>query len=124
MDRLIGRISRRHDRHERGAAIRMAQRERDGRHRACRAADDRDALKLQGVQEIGEGVGLIFRRWIVRKVDASGLWPDKVVTTVEPAGPLWEAEPEHQDYLERIPDGYTCHFVRPNWKLPRRTAAM
>ena len=53
-------------------------------------------------------------------VDASGLWPGKVVTEVTPAGPFWEAEPEHQDYLERYPGGYTCHFVRPNWKLPRR----
>lgn len=53
-------------------------------------------------------------------VDASGLWPDRVVTEIEPAGPFWEAEPEHQDYLERIPNGYTCHFIRPNWKLPKR----
>jgi peptide-methionine (S)-S-oxide reductase len=58
----------------------------------------------------------------IADVDASGLWPGKVVTTVEPAGEFWEAEPEHQDYLERIPQGYTCHFVRPNWKLPRRAA--
>lgn len=55
-------------------------------------------------------------------VDASGLWPAKVVTEVEPVGDFWEAEPEHQDYLERKPDGYTCHFARPNWKLPRRAA--
>ncbi len=53
-------------------------------------------------------------------VDASGLWPGKVVTEIAPAGPFWEAEPEHQDYLERIPNGYTCHFVRPGWKLPQR----
>jgi thioredoxin reductase (NADPH) len=53
----------------------------------------------------------------------SGLWPDKVVTEVEPAGPFWEAEPEHQDYLQHYPNGYTCHYVRPNWKLPRRQAA-
>lgn len=59
----------------------------------------------------------------IADVNASGLWPGKVVTTVEPAGDFWEAEPEHQDYLERIPNGYTCHFVRPNWKLPRRSAA-
>jgi peptide-methionine (S)-S-oxide reductase len=51
-------------------------------------------------------------------VNASGLWPGKVVTEVEPAGDFWEAEAEHQDYLERIPNGYTCHFVRPDWKLP------
>lgn len=56
-------------------------------------------------------------------VEASGLWPGKVVTQVEPVGPFWEAEPEHQDYLERIPNGYTCHFVRPNWKLPHRAEA-
>ena len=56
----------------------------------------------------------------IADVDASGLWPGKVVTEVSPAGPFWEAEPEHQDYLERYPDGYTCHFVRPGWKLPRR----
>ena len=55
-------------------------------------------------------------------MEASGLWPGKVVTEVTPAGPFWEAEPEHQDYLERIPNGYTCHFVRPNWVLPRRGA--
>ncbi|MBC7461592.1 MAG: peptide-methionine (S)-S-oxide reductase MsrA [Thermoleophilia bacterium] len=56
----------------------------------------------------------------IADVDASGLWPGEVVTEVEPAGEFWEAEPEHQDYLERIPNGYTCHFVRPNWKLPHR----
>ena len=56
----------------------------------------------------------------IADVDASGLWPGKVVTEVTPAGAFWEAEPEHQDYLERIPNGYTCHFVRPNWKLPHR----
>ena len=59
----------------------------------------------------------------IADVDASGLWPGKVVTTVEPAGPFWEAEPEHQDYLERIPNGYTCHFPRPGWKLPQRAQA-
>ena len=59
----------------------------------------------------------------IADVDASGLWPGKVVTEVSPIGPFWEAEPDHQDYLERIPNGYTCHFVRPNWKLPRRAQA-
>ena len=58
----------------------------------------------------------------IADVDASGLWPGKVVTEVAPAGPFWEAEPEHQDYLQRKPNGYTCHFVRPNWQLPRRAA--
>ena len=56
----------------------------------------------------------------IADVDASGLWPGKVVTEVAPAGPFWEAEPEHQDYLQRIPNGYTCHFARPGWKLPVR----
>ena len=56
----------------------------------------------------------------IADVDASGLWPGKVVTDVEPVGDFWEAEPEHQDYLERIPHGYTCHFPRPNWVLPKR----
>jgi peptide-methionine (S)-S-oxide reductase len=56
----------------------------------------------------------------IADVDASELWPGDVVTEVAPAGDFWQAEPEHQDYLERVPDGYTCHFVRPNWKLPRR----
>jgi peptide-methionine (S)-S-oxide reductase len=82
----------------------------------------------------GNDVGLSYRSAIfyrddqqkqiaedtIADVDASGLWPGKVVTEISPAGPFWEAEPEHQDYLERIPDGYTCHFPRPDWKLPRR----
>jgi peptide-methionine (S)-S-oxide reductase len=59
----------------------------------------------------------------IADVDASGLWPAKVVTEVAAAGPFWEAEPEHQDYLERYPNGYTCHYVRPGWKLPVRTSA-
>jgi peptide-methionine (S)-S-oxide reductase len=56
----------------------------------------------------------------IADVNASGLWPGKVVTEVTPAGPFWEAEPEHQDYLEHYPEGYTCHFPRPGWKLPHR----
>ena len=56
-------------------------------------------------------------------VNASGLWPGRVVTKVSPAGDFWAAEPEHQDYLERYPHGYSCHFPRPGWKLPKRTAA-
>ena len=58
----------------------------------------------------------------IADVEASGLWPGKVVTEIAPAGPFWEAEPEHQDYLEKYPNGYTCHFIRPDWVLPRRTA--
>ena len=59
----------------------------------------------------------------IADVDASGIWPGKVVTEVSEAGPFWEAEPEHQDYLQRYPDGYTCHFVRSDWKLPHRETA-
>ena len=58
----------------------------------------------------------------IADVDASGIWPGKVVTEVAAVGDFWEAEPEHQDYLQRIPYGYTCHFVRPGWKLPKRDA--
>ena len=57
----------------------------------------------------------------IADVDASSLWPDKVVTEVVPASDFWEAEPEHQDYLQRIPNGYTCHFIRSHWRLPIRT---
>ena len=60
----------------------------------------------------------------IADVNASGLWPGRVVTEVAPAGPFWEAEPEHQDYLERYPHGYTCHFPRPDWVLPRRRDAV
>ncbi len=56
----------------------------------------------------------------IADVEASGLWPGRVATELVPASEFWEAEPEHQDYLERYPNGYTCHYVRPNWKLPRR----
>jgi len=56
----------------------------------------------------------------IADADASGIWPGKVVTELEPAGDFWEAEPEHQDYLQRYPAGYTCHFIRPGWKLPRK----
>jgi peptide-methionine (S)-S-oxide reductase len=82
----------------------------------------------------GNDVGLSYRSAIfytsdeqkrvaedtIADVDASGLWPGKVVTEVVAAGPFWEAEPEHQDYLERVPGGYTCHFIRADWKLPVR----
>jgi peptide-methionine (S)-S-oxide reductase len=60
----------------------------------------------------------------IADVNASGLWPGPVVTEVVPAGAFWEAEPEHQDYLERYPNGYTCHFPRRDWVLPRRVAAV
>jgi peptide-methionine (S)-S-oxide reductase len=53
----------------------------------------------------------------IRDVQTSGKWPGKVLTQVVPEGPFWEAEPEHQDYLERLPNGYTCHYIRPEWKI-------
>jgi peptide-methionine (S)-S-oxide reductase len=56
----------------------------------------------------------------IADVNAAGQWPGTVVTEVTPVSDFWEAEPEHQDYLERYPNGYTCHFPRPNWKLPKR----
>jgi peptide-methionine (S)-S-oxide reductase len=59
----------------------------------------------------------------IADVEASGLWPGKVVTEVSPAGDFWEAEPEHQDYLQHYPSGYTCHYIRPGWKLPHRAAS-
>jgi peptide-methionine (S)-S-oxide reductase len=85
----------------------------------------------------GNDVGLSYRSAIfytnpeqkriaeetIADVDASELWPGKVVTEVAPAGDFWQAEPEHQDYLERIPHGYTCHYVRPNWKLGLKKAS-
>ncbi len=60
----------------------------------------------------------------IADVEASGLWPGKVVTEIAPAGPFWQAEPEHQDYLQNFPTGYTCHFVRPGWTLPRRNTTV
>jgi peptide-methionine (S)-S-oxide reductase len=60
---------------------------------------------------------------VINDIEASGVWPGKIVTEVTAAGPFWEAEPEHQDYLERYPNGYTCHYVRPQWKLPASTPA-
>ena len=59
----------------------------------------------------------------IADVNASGIWPGKVVTEVAPVGDFWEAEPEHQDYLLKFPHGYTCHFIRPDWRLPARDAA-
>jgi peptide-methionine (S)-S-oxide reductase len=57
----------------------------------------------------------------IAEVDASGQWPGKVVTEVSQLADFWEAEPEHQDYLEKFPNGYTCHYVRPNWNLSATT---
>ncbi len=82
----------------------------------------------------GNDIGLSYRSGIyytsaeqkrvaedtIADVDASGLWPGKVASELAPAGDFWEAEPEHQDYLERIPNGYTCHYIRKDWVLPKR----
>ena len=87
-----------------------------------RQGNDRGAGYRSAVFYVDDGQKAVAEDTIA-DVNASGLWPGKVVTELAPAGPFWEAEPEHQDYLERIPNGYTCHYVRPNWKLPRRAAA-
>ncbi len=86
-----------------------------------RQGNDRGVSYRSAIFYAGEHQKLMAEETIA-DVDASGLWPGKVVTEVTPAGEFWEAEPEHQDYLERLPDGYTCHFVRPGWRLPRRSA--
>jgi peptide-methionine (S)-S-oxide reductase len=89
------------------------------------------------VNRQGNDVGLSYRSSIfylddeqrrvaeqtIAEVQASGRWPGQVVTEVSEAGPFWEAEPEHQDYLERYPNGYSCHFLRPDWVLPERESA-
>lgn len=87
-----------------------------------RQGNDRGTSYRSGIYYTSEEQRRIAEGTIA-DVNASGLWPGKVVTEVKPAGDFWEAEPEHQDYLERIPHGYTCHYVRPDWVLPRRDAA-
>ena len=87
-----------------------------------RQGNDRGTSYRSAIYYIGDAQKAIAEDTIA-DVEASGLWPGKVVTEVEPAGDFWEAEPEHQDYLERIPNGYTCHFIRPGWKLPKRADA-
>ena len=82
-----------------------------------RQGNDRGASYRSAIYTTSEEQRRIALQTIA-DVDASGLWPGKVVTEVEDAGDFWEAEPEHQDYLQRIPNGYTCHFVRPDWRLP------
>ncbi|SFV11126.1 peptide-methionine (S)-S-oxide reductase MsrA [Pseudoduganella namucuonensis] len=84
-----------------------------------RQGNDRGASYRSAIFHTGEAQRRVAEETIA-DVDASGLWPGKVVTELAPAGPFWEAEPEHQDYLERQPNGYTCHFVRPGWTLPAR----
>lgn len=85
-----------------------------------RQGNDRGTSYRSGIYYTSETQRMVAEETIA-EVNASGLWPGKVVTEVRPAGPFWQAEPEHQDYLERYPNGYTCHYVRPNWKLPQRT---
>jgi len=84
-----------------------------------RQGNDRGPSYRSAIYFIGEEQKSIALDTIA-DVEASGLWPGKVVTEVEPVGPFWEAEPEHQDYLQHYPNGYTCHFPRPDWVLPER----
>jgi peptide-methionine (S)-S-oxide reductase len=88
-----------------------------------RQGNDVGASYRSGIYYLSEAQRSEAERTIA-DVDASGLWPGKVVTEVKPAGDFWEAEAEHQDYLEHYPNGYTCHFPRAGWKLPRRSVAV
>jgi len=87
-----------------------------------RQGNDRGATYRSAIYYVDAAQRLEALRTIA-DVNASGLWPGPVVTEVAPVGAFWQAEPEHQDYLERIPQGYTCHFLRPDWVLPAKTAA-
>ena len=89
---------------------------------ADRQGNDRGASYRSGIYYV-DATQKEEAEQAIADVDASGLWPGKVVTELKPDGDFWEAEPEHQDYLERFPGGYPCHFVRPDWKLPRREDA-
>ena len=86
-----------------------------------RQGNDRGPSSRSGIYYTSEAQEAVALDTIA-DVNASGIWPGKVVTELAAAGPFWLAEPEHQDYLERLPTGYTCHFIRPNWRLPRRAA--
>jgi peptide-methionine (S)-S-oxide reductase len=90
---------------------------------ADRQGNDIGASYRSAIFYLDEGQRLVAEDTIA-DVEASGLWPGKVVTEIAPAGPFWEAEPEHQDYLEHYPNGYTCHFPRPGWVLPHRSDAV
>jgi peptide-methionine (S)-S-oxide reductase len=89
---------------------------------ANRQGNDRGTSYRSGIYYLSDEQKRVAQD-TVADVDASGLWPGKAVTEIVPAGPFWEAEPEHQDYLERNPNGYTCHFVRQGWVLPKRNQA-
>lgn len=134
-----------------GGDVPNATYRRHGTHaEAIEVVFDRDKLAFRTLLEVffqihdpttlnrqGNDVGMSYRSGIyytsdtqrrtaeevIADVDASGLWPGKVVTEVRPAGPFWVAEPEHQDYLERNPHGYTCQFPRPHWKVPSRAVS-
>ena len=84
-----------------------------------RQGNDRGASYRSAIFYLDDSQKVIAEDTIA-DVEASGKWPGPVVTEITPAGDFWEAEPEHQDYLERYPDGYTCHFVRPNWTLSKQ----
>jgi peptide-methionine (S)-S-oxide reductase len=86
-----------------------------------RQGNDRGTSYRSGIYYTSEEQKRIAEDTIA-DVNASGLWPGKVVTEIKPEGPFREAEQEHQDYLERYPNGYTCHYIRPNWVLPHRAA--
>jgi peptide-methionine (S)-S-oxide reductase len=86
-----------------------------------RQGNDRGTSYRSGIYYTSESQRAVAEDTI-DDVNASKLWPGKVVTELAPAGDFWEAEPEHQDYLQRLPNGYTCHYVRPDWKLPARAA--
>ena len=87
-----------------------------------RQGNDRGASYRSAIYYVDQGQRNVALETIA-DVNASGIWPGEVVTEVEPASDFWEAEPEHQDYLEQFPNGYTCHYPRPNWVLPKRVAA-
>ena len=84
-----------------------------------RQGNDRGLSYRSGIYYVDDEQKRVAEETIA-DVDASGLWPGSAVTTIEPAGPFWEAEPEHQDYLQRYPNGYNCHYPRAGWVLPRR----
>lgn len=86
-----------------------------------RQGNDRGPSYRSGIYTLSDAQKAAAERTIA-DVNASGIWPGKVVTEVKAAGPFWQAEPEHQDYLQRIPNGYTCHFARSNWRLPKTAA--
>lgn len=83
-----------------------------------RQGNDRGMSYRSGIYYTSNAQRLVAEQ-VIQEINASGVWPGKIVTEVRPAGAFWVAEPEHQNYLERFPQGYTCHYVRPDWKLPK-----